>query len=57
MAAGIRHANFNPRVETDLYIKRARQMGKSLLTASTQLTDFGLMAVSQRIIMLRVVAE
>ena len=32
-------------------------MGKSLITASTQWTDFGLMAVSQRIAMLRVVAE
>ena len=57
MAAGIRHTNFGPRVETDLYLKRAQQIGKSLITASTQWTDFGLMALSQHTAMPKVVTE
>ena len=32
-------------------------MGKSLITASTQRTDFGLIAVSQQMTKLKVVAE
>ena len=32
-------------------------MGKSLITANTQQTDSGLMAVSQRMVMSRVVVE
>ena len=38
--------NFGPKVETKLYLKRARQMGKNLITASTQRTDSSLMAMS-----------
>ena len=57
MVAGTRHADFDPRAETKFYLKRARQMGKSLITASTQWTDFSLIAVWQRMVMLRVVTE
>ena len=35
MAVGTRHANFGPRAKTNLYLKRARKMGKSLITTST----------------------
>ena len=34
MAVGSQLADFGPRVETDLYLKRARKMGKCLITAS-----------------------
>ena len=47
MATGTRHADFSPTNETNSYLKRSRKMDKSLITASTQRTDFGLMAVSQ----------
>ena len=47
IAVGTRRANFGPRAETDLYLKRALQMGKSLITTSMQQTNFDLMAVSQ----------
>ena len=57
MAAGTRRADFSPRAETNLYLKRARKMGKSLITANMQRTNFDLMVVSQRTAMLRVVAE
>ena len=57
MAAGTQRADFGPRAETDLCVKRAQQMGKSLIIASTQQTDFDLMVVSQRTIMSRVVVE
>ena len=33
------------RAETKPYLKRARQMGKSLITANTQQIDSGLMVV------------
>ena len=48
---------FSPRVETNSYLKQAGQMSKSLIIASTQRTDFGLMVVSQWMTMPRVVAE
>ena len=35
MAAGTQHAGFSLRAETNLYLKRALQMGKSLITVST----------------------
>ena len=57
MAIGTWHTDFGPRAETDLYLKRARQMGKSLIIASTQRMDSGLMVVSQRTKLLRVVVE
>ena len=57
MASGIRRGDFDLKAEINLYLKRGRKMGKSMITASTQQTDFGLMAVWQRTIMLRVVAE
>ena len=57
MAIGPRRTDFNPKAETNLYLKRVRQMSKSLITASTQWTNFDLMAVSQRTTMLKVVAE
>ena len=57
MATSTRRVDFGPRAETDLYLKGARQMDKSLITANTQRIDFGLMVVSQRTIMSRVVAE
>ena len=57
MAVGTQRVDFGPRVETNLYLKRARKMGKSLITASTQRTDFNLMDVLQQMEMSRVVAE
>ena len=45
MTAGTQHADFGPKVETNLYLKRVRQMGKSLTTASTQQTNSGPMAI------------
>ena len=57
MAASTQHANFSPRAETDLYLERARQMGKSLITTSTQRTDSGLMAMLQWMAMSRVIVE
>ena len=57
MAASSRFADFSPRVETDFYLKRAHQMGKSLIIASTQRTNFDIMVVSQWTTMLRVVAK
>ena len=57
MVADTQHADFDPRAETDLYLKRARQKGKSLITTSTQQTYFGLMVMSQRTTIPRVVFE
>ena len=57
MTAGTRRANFSPKAETKLYLKRARQMVKNLITTSTQQTDSSLMVVSQQTAMPRVVAE
>ena len=57
MAVGARYTDSGLRAETNFYLKRARQMGKSLITASTQWTDSGLMVVSQQKIMPRVVTE
>ena len=57
MAVGTRHADFGPRAETNSYLMRARKMGKSLITASTQRIDFDLMVVLQRTTKPRVVAE
>ena len=57
MAEGTRCADLVLRAETNLYLKRARQMGKSLITANMQRTNFDLMVVLQRTAMLRVVAE
>ena len=57
MSGGIRQIDFGPRAETNFYLNRAQQMGKSLITGSTQRTDFGLMAVSQCTTIPRVVAE
>ena len=47
MAIGTRYANFGPRSKTNFYLKRAQEIGKSLITASTQWTDSGLIAVLQ----------
>ena len=55
--ADTRHADFSPKAETNLYLKRAWQMGNSLIPTSTQWTDFGLMAVLQWMAMPRVIAE
>ena len=57
MAIGTRHADFGLRVETNFYLKRARQISKHLITASTQQTGFGGMAMLKRTVMLRVVAK
>ena len=57
MAAGTQRADFGPRAETDLYLKRARQIGKSLIIPNTQQTDSGLMVVLQRTTVPRVVAK
>ena len=57
MVAGTQHANFSLRAKTNFYLKRAQQMGKILITANTQRTDSGLMVVSQRTIMPRVVTK
>ena len=57
MNAGPRCVNFDPKAETNLYLKRAQQMGKRLITASTQWMDFGIMVVLQRTTMPRVVAK
>ena len=46
MIVGTRRVDFSPRVETKFYLKLARQMGKSLITASMQQTYSSLMAVS-----------
>ena len=57
MAVGAWRADLSPRVETNPYLKWARQMGKGLIFASMHQTDFGLMAVSQWTVMPRVIAE
>ena len=57
MAAGTQRVDFNPNAETNFYLKRARQMGKSLITVSTQRIVSGLMAMSQWMTILRVVVE
>ena len=57
MATSTRCTDFGPKAKTNLYLKQAQQMGKSLITTNTQWMDFGLMVVSQRTTMLRVVAE
>ena len=50
-------ANFGLKAELNLYLKRARQRGKSLIITSTQRTNFSLMAVLQQTTILRVVPE
>ena len=55
MVAGTRQADSGLRVETNPYLKRARQVCNNLITINTQRTDSGLMVVSQRTTMLRVV--
>ena len=57
MVAVTWHVGFGPRAETNTYLKRARQMGKSLITASTQRTDSSPMAMAQRTTMSWVVVE
>ena len=57
MAVGTQLVNFGPRAEINFYLKRGRQMGKSLITANTQQTDFGLIAASKRTAISRVVVE
>ena len=57
MATGTRLVDFSPRVEIALYLKRARQMGKSLILASKQWIDFDPMVVLQRMEMPMVVVE
>ena len=57
MAVGTQGMDFGPKAETNLYLKQAQKIGKSLTTARTQQTNFGLMAVSQRTAMSRVIAE
>ena len=57
MAVSTRSVDFGLKVETNLYLKGVRQMGNSLIHASTQRIDFGLMAVSQRTTMPRVIVE
>ena len=57
MVVDTRHADFSLRAKTNLYLKRAGQMGKSLIIASMQQTDFDQIAVSQRTTMPRVVVE
>ena len=57
MAVGIWHADFGLRAETNFYLKRARKMGKSLITTSTQWTDSSLMAMLQWMAMSRVIVE
>ena len=57
MAASTQYAGFSPRAETDIYLKRAQQMGKSLITTSTQWINSSLMAMSQWTLMPRVIAE
>ena len=57
MATGTQHMNFDPSAKINLYLKQARQMYKSLIIASKQRTNFGLMAVPQRTTMPRVVTE
>ena len=61
MAADTQKKNFSSRAETSCShpqgMKKTLQMGKSLKTASTLWTNFGLMAVSQRTTKPRVVVE
>ena len=57
MAIGAQRTNSDPRAEANHYIKGTRRGGKSLKNASSQLKDFDLMAVLQRTINPRVVAE
>ena len=45
MATGTRHTDFGLRAETNPYLKRAWQMGNSLIPVSAQRTDSGLMVV------------
>ena len=57
MVAGTWHTDFDLRVETNFYLKQARQVRKSLITANTQWTDLSFMAMSQWTVMPRVVVE
>ena len=57
MVVGARHEGFSSRAETNLYLKQARKMGKRLITASMQRTDFSLMAVLQQTSMPGVATE
>ena len=57
MVVGTWCANLDPKAQTKLYLKRARQMGKNLIITSTQWMNTDLMAVSQQTAMSRVVAE
>ena len=47
MATGTQCVDLGPRDETKTYLKRAWKIGESLISASTQWTDPGLMAMSQ----------
>ena len=47
LAVGTWCTDFGPKAETKLYLKQERQMGKNLITASTQQTDSSLIAMSQ----------
>ena len=57
MVVGARRMDFDPKAKTKFYLKRERQMGKNLITTSTQRTNSSLMVVSQWPVMPRVVAE
>ena len=57
MAAGTQETNSGSRAKANHYIRGARRRDKSLKNASTQQTNSCLMAVLQRMIKSRVVAE
>ena len=57
MATGTWHVDFGPRAKTNSYLKQPCQMGKSLITASTKLTNFGRIAMSQWMAKPRVIVE
>ena len=48
--------DFGLRAETNFYLKRVPQIGKSLITSNTQSTDSSLIVVSRRMVRPRVVA-
>ena len=57
MATGTRRENFSPRDKTNRYLKQVQQMGKRLITTSTQRIAFGRMVVLQQTTVSRIVAE
>ena len=57
MIVGTRHVDFSSGAETNSYLNRARQMGKSLITASMQHIDSGLIVVLQQTTIPRVGSE